>query len=188
MKIISGSTAAKGTLRPSMISGDRRAWTRGKHPAVTPIGTPTISASAKPMLTRRNVTSTLRVRAKSFHSSGNLPNVSAGLGNVSGPTIRDSYAPRVRNHHPAKQTRTQATPNPMACNLDTGLRNVSQLCDSLFRKVEFMPRGSKTAEQLVPKRELGNEGIKNRQPISLLLRRVNLDLDAAVLGVVERVG
>src|SRR5262245_25011745 len=126
-KISSGRMAASGILRPNMTSGLRNELNRGKHPASTPSGTPTITANKKPRITRRSVTPVLEIMSNSsLNSSGACENVSRGLGSVSGPMIRSSTGPNVKNHQPAKHSTTQNTPSRNDSQIGPGLRSLNQ--------------------------------------------------------------
>src|SRR5207247_2297308 len=69
-----------------------------------PTGTPTATASRKPMSTRRRVAAMLSSSARSVHKLGKLRNTSPGLGSTTGEMRRDSgVAPSVNAHQQQAQ-------------------------------------------------------------------------------------
>src|SRR6266568_3023698 len=111
-----------------------------------PTGTPTATASRKPMSTRRRVAAMLSSSARSVHKLGKLRNTSPGLGSTTGEMRRDSGV----------------APRPTA----------------------RATAGGGTARS-------ANRGGRRVGIIAVLVGRlegIHFDLDAAILGVVHRVG
>src|SRR5437762_5349127 len=126
-----------------------------------PTGTPTATASRKPMSTRRRVAAMLSSSARSVHKLGKLRNTSPGLGSTTGEMRRDSgAAPSVNAHHSSRHRPIAPRPTARAT------------------------AGGGTARS-------ANRGGRRVGIIAVLVGRLEgiyFDLDAAILGVVHRVG
>ena len=88
--MVSGTTAAMGTLRKKTTSGAMKAPTRRKVPARMPRGRPTMMARPKPSSTRVRLIRVWRPRPNWVISRGKRPKTSPGLGTFTGDTRRSS--------------------------------------------------------------------------------------------------
>ncbi len=149
---VSGITAATGMLRPPIIKGAKKAFTRRKQPQIMPKGMPTIAASPKPRVTRFKLARVFRVSAWSNQRLLKSPKVSAGLGNLLGLTRRFSaISPAVSHHQIAPHTQTHNTPRRTLCQTGISTRSKPALRGRLtgaapaaaaaFPEASLMPGG-----------------------------------------------
>ena len=196
---VSGIRAATGMLRPMIVSGAKKALTRRKAAA----------QHAQRHADHRRQAEAQHHAAQAGPAccgsapgrttgSGSSPNVSAGLGRMLGLRIRSSaVSPAVRHHHdaaaqhdaqhaqqhglPARDLAAQREAAAARARRGRGMR---QRCCRLAR--QLLDKPAVGARRLSGWR-IGLIARAHRVVPLLLLGRIDLDLHAAVLGVVQRV-
>ena len=158
-RMVSGISAATGRLRPKSASGAPDASMTRHDPATMPSGTPTRTARPKPIRTRFSVAAMLCSSARSLSRLGKLAITSPGLGRITGEIRRSSGAPAGRQPPEQHDKCHQA-------------------------RAEQPPRDLR---RRCTKREQRRSGVAPHLLGGASLRRVDLDLDAPVLGVVLRI-
>ena len=132
-RMVRGIKTATGTLRMNTDTGRVNASKIRYEPAMIPSGTPTRMASRKPPNTRFNVAAMLASRARSVKRVGIPLITSAGLGSITGDTIRVSaVAPSVMSHQKSPTSATQISPAKRRTNGGDSLRRVKMLFSDIY--------------------------------------------------------